>query len=473
MTAEERCAAGRELRELVDFGGFFEENPVPMWIYDAESLRILDANVAALAHFGYTRRELLAMTVLDVRPPEEVPRFLDHLGQSGGERCRAQGRWRLRKKDGALVDVEITWSDVRFGASVARLATLHDVTERGRADERLRFQALLLANVSDAVLACDVDWVLTSWNEGAEAIYGWSAADVLGRPMREVFRGALNDRATADALRALVEVGQFCGEIAQRRQDGTPIRVEVRASALAADDGTRLGYVAVIRDVTARRRAEETVRALLHRVVTAQEDERRRVARELHDDAAQLLAGLYAGLQAVQGAATLDDARRGCADMRLQLSRALKEIQRIAKGLRPAVLDDLGLSEALKRLAAECTRAHGIPVEVVVPDAKTPRLALPLETTFYRIAQEAVTNAVRHSGATRISVILARGDTRGQLIVEDDGCGFREDVAAPKGRLGLTGMRERAALVGGTVTVESQPGRGTSIHVVVPIGGTR
>ena len=220
-------------------------------------------------------------------------------------------------------------------------------------------------------------------------------------------------------------------------------------------------------------RKEAVRRELLHKAITAQEEERRRIARELHDEAGQALAALLVSLRLMENAPTLEEARAQVARMREVVNQTLDGIRTLAWELRPSVLDDLGLVPALTRYIQSCRSRFGMDIDLEVVGLDQVRLPWEVETALYRIAQEALTNAVRHAGARHVSVILEKRGNRALLIVEDDGEGF--DVAQvrasvqERGRLGLYGMEERASLVGGRLTVESAPGSGTTVVVEVPL----
>jgi len=220
-------------------------------------------------------------------------------------------------------------------------------------------------------------------------------------------------------------------------------------------------------------RKEAVRRELLHKALTAQEEERRRIARELHDEAGQALAALLVNLRLIENASSLEEARAQVAHMREVVNQTLDEIRALAWELRPSVLDDLGLVPALARYIQSCRSRFGMEIDLEVVGLDQVRLPWEVETALYRIAQEALTNAARHAGAQHVSVILEQRGDRALLIVEDDGEGF--DVAQvrasaqKRGRLGLYGMEERASLVGGRLTVESAPGSGTTVVVEVPL----
>jgi PAS domain S-box-containing protein len=244
-------------------------------------------------------------------------------------------------------------------------------------------------------------------------------------------------------------------------------RVEERTAELARANET-------LRAENAERlRAEEARRELLGRLVTAQEEERRRISRELHDRMGQQLAALLMGLKTL-GADSYG--RRSALDTLRQLERMTDELSReahtLAWGLRPPALDDLGLETALYNYVEEWAERARVPVDFHSAGFGGGRLPLTHETAVYRIAQEALTNVAKHSGADRVSFILERRGDHVLAVVEDNGGGFDVEAAmsaAGRGRrLGLLGMRERAALLGGAINVESSPGAGTTLFVRIP-----
>lgn len=220
-------------------------------------------------------------------------------------------------------------------------------------------------------------------------------------------------------------------------------------------------------------RQQERLRSqLLNKIITAQEEERRRVARELHDQTSQSITSLMVGLRTAAMAPDLDAVRSQLRDLRGLAARTLDEIHALSLGLRPSVLDDLGLVAAIERYVGDFSRQFQVAVDYHAAGFGDSRLPPLLEITLYRIAQEALVNAARHGDPDSVSIVLERRDGHVILIVEDDGKGF--DLArvmeSELGRkLGLFGMQERVTLVGGTLTIESSPGQGTSVFAEAPI----
>lgn len=245
------------------------------------------------------------------------------------------------------------------------------------------------------------------------------------------------------------------------------VHVERRLREMVADAGVSADEAAVER---VRALAERD--AIRHQLLQAEEEERRRLSRELHDEAGQHLTALGLGLQALSDiAAAGSEVDRRAAQLRELASTLGRELHAIAVRLRPKALDDFGLEAALTAHAEEWSRQSGVRIDVHAPRERE-RLPDATESAIYRVVQEALTNIARHSGAGHASLVLERRDGQVIVVVEDDGTGFDPDIetrAADAPGLGLLGVRERVALLGGTVAIESAPGTGTSLYIRIPI----
>lgn len=215
--------------------------------------------------------------------------------------------------------------------------------------------------------------------------------------------------------------------------------------------------------------APEARHELLRKLAAAQEEERVRISRELHDGVGQSLTSVLVRLRALEGAHDPATVRAQLQALRAVASNALAEVQRIARGLRPAHLDHLGLDAAIRYLADE-HRNHGMEIHVHATELATGRLPPSVETALYRIVQEALTNITKHAFATRVIVVVERDADGVNLVVEDNGRGFDTPMETTSKRgLGLHGIRERVALLDGTLRIESTRGVRTALHVNVPL----
>jgi len=265
------------------------------------------------------------------------------------------------------------------------------------------------------------------------------------------------------------------------KADGVPFdeNDEALVVALAAFAAGAIETTELVASEGRRAAAEEQARArreLLGQVIAAQEAERARVSRDLHDDVGQALTSVLLGLRLVEDSLEgpdldADDTRRRVADLRELVADGLRRARQLAFDLRPTVLDDVGLVPALQRLKEDLTARTGLAVEL---DAEAlgaeERLAPEIETVIYRVVQEALTNVVRHASATIASVTLSGRDGHVRVFIEDDGVGFDPQQVPSRAHLGVEGMVERAELVGGTLSVSSTPGAGTTVVLEVARG---
>ena len=369
--------------------------------------------------------------------------------------------------------------------------------------------AAIVDSSDDAIVSKTLDGVITSWNRGAERIFGYTTAEAVGR---HIFLIIPDDRrAEEEEVLARLRRGETIDhfETVRRAKDGRLLHISLTVSPIRDANGTIVGASKVARDMTERIRAREAlkqahdqleqrvrertaelvaaneslqvemlerqrveaVRAKLYtRLVLAQEEERRRIARELHDQLGQQLTALRLTLETVKGLAVEHSQLRDQVDALQNLARELdQEIAFRVWDLRPAPLDDLGLAAALTEYAGTWSKRFGIQAQLHVRRPPEERLPSELETTVYRVAQEALNNIVKHSRAGRVDIALDYTRDHLSLIVEDDGIGFDTGAGQPPGGFGLIGMRERAALAGGECQIESTPGKGTTVIVRLPI----
>src|SRR5215213_9632292 len=337
-----------------------------------------------------------------------------------------------------------------------------------------RLQELLEARLVALALPASPDElrIVAAAGDGAGEIVGTmvsrrdsKAGRILERGNSERVDSLLDDReANVDFTRRVqARTGLWVPLLLQ----GRPIGVITAYDKLGApdarfsDDDVRLAETFAARAAVGVELSERVQRDALRRIVAAQELERRRLARELHDDTGQALTSILLGLKQLEGAEPAS-----VEALRELVVATLQDVRRLAVELRPKVLDDFGLVPALERLAQSFAEQTGIAVDLEA-GAITERLPAEVETAIYRIVQEALTNVVKHAHAHRVSVFLTRNNRRIKALIEDDGQGFSPEAATGDG-IGLIGMRERIELLDGTLTVESTSTSGTAIAVEVP-----
>jgi PAS domain S-box-containing protein len=253
----ERVEAAEQVRRSEEqYRLLFRSNPHPMWVYDVETLRFLAVNDAAQLHYGYSEQEFLAMTLREIRPPEDV-RLVEQVAARLRESGKSAGQWRHRTKDGRLIDVEVVSDAISFDGRPARLVLANNITARLLAEARVREQAELLDKAQDAIIVCNLNHRITYWNKSAERLYGWSAAEALG-----AFAPALiyqDSMAFDAAAQQLMEVGEWTGELRHISRDGRELIVEGRWNLVRDDAGHPVSILTVNTDVTERKKLEAQV----------------------------------------------------------------------------------------------------------------------------------------------------------------------------------------------------------------------
>jgi signal transduction histidine kinase len=271
-----------------------------------------------------------------------------------------------------------------------------------------------------------------------------------------------------EARRMGIRTGLYVPLVARGRAIGiVAVHDKLGQEPRFSDADLRLAEIFAARAAVAVDLSERVARDTVRRVIEAQELERRRLARELHDETGQALTSILLGLKAIRAADSDEGAERAEKDVRDLVVQALQDVRSLAVELRPTALDDFGLVPALERLAATFEERSGIRT-VVESSLSEERLPPEAETLLYRLVQEALTNVVKHAGAEMVSIVVARRGSGVSAVVEDDGRGFAAEEVRD-GALGIVGMRERLGLLGGTLAVESTPGAGTSLVAYVPL----
>jgi len=367
-----------------------------------------------------------------------------------------------------------------------QLESLNEVAEALVSELELGPLLDLVANRLRALLAADAVTIALPHGDGLriEAAAGPDAESVLGLsiPVRSKSMRVLERHRSerVDSILDDPEIDQESARLLKMRAAvyvplvlrGEAIGVITAQDKQGADprftaDDVRLAEVFAQRASVAVDLSHRVASDALRRVVAAQEQERRRLARELHDETGQALTSILLGLRTVEEAGGETEMRAAVAEVRALVRSTLQDVRQLAVELRPKALDDFGLAAALERLSESFAEQTGIAVgfESTLP---ADRLAPEIETALYRIVQECLTNIVKHARAGSVSIVLGRKPGAVTAVVEDDGVGFDPAKTREEG-LGLIGMRERVALVGGRLTIESRPGAGTTFVAEVPV----
>jgi PAS domain S-box-containing protein len=374
-----------------------------------------------------------------------------------------------------------------------------DITRRKRAEEALRQSEerfrLLLTNVRNyAIFLLQPDGRVASWNSGAQRIYGYTDAEIMGRQFSRFYlspenRAGRRRRALGLALRE----GRYEEEGWRVRMNGARFWASTVVAPVHDGSGRLIGFAMVTRDMTERRRTEEALRkseehyrllfneaqamqenlrGLSNQILHVQEEERRNISRELHDQVGQHLTAISVMLAAMRsnGAAKSEDLSRKIAGTQRLLEITMETVHDFARELRPAILDELGLLPALRSSLNGFARRTGLRVRFR-GSASAEKLSNEQKTVLFRIAQESLTNVAKHAQATRVEVVLRKAEGGLCMEISDNGKSFRDNprqsVRSKRG-LGLLGMQERVRLVNGRFNIKPDLTRGTTVQVVVP-----
>ena len=470
----ERKQAAEALAESEQrYRSIFKASGAGIALIDAEDGHIEDCNAEFEKLSGRTLEQLRKMKVWEIRPPEKIDparaKFLEILaGGIGGSRDLE-----FQRPDGSIVSVDFASRRVMLGGKRYLESVVLDITERKRAENALaeseeKYRQLFTTE-SDAVAIFDARTRrFLDVNDAALELYGYTRAEFLAL----VFSDITADPQQCEAnIRQVVAGTQDHFPVGyHKKKDGTVFPIEISASTFML--GGRRVLCGVVRDITERKQAERDLRDAHGKLVNAREAERRRLASELHDSVSQDIVAVQL---AIQKAA---DAGRGKLDAEqnhlliaaaAQCVELVKEVRSICYALYPSTLHTLGLVAALRQLGRYC-KEH-VEFSLVCPDdIDVPRFDDEREIALYRIAQEAVNNALRHAGAGKIQLQLSRSADEITLEIVDDGCGFEPARRAHAG-FGLTTMSDRAKAAGGELTIVSEPGR-TCVKVSVPMSGS-
>lgn len=453
----------------------FRGSVLPAWIFDRATLRFLDVNEAAVRLYGWSRDEFLGMDLYAVRPPAEHARLRDYVSAPDLP-VRDHGPWRHWRRDGTIMEMRVHTVDLPYAGRACRLSTMFDVTEANATARALRASEGWLRTIVEEMPvmldALDEHGRIVFWNREAERVTGYTREEVLDNPA--FFEIAYPDREYRE--RMLAEWRRRGNayrdwEWTMTCKDGSKrVIAWSNVSAHAPVEGWAAWGIGI--DVTRRREAEAQAEALSRRLLAVQEEERRAVSLELHDDIGQALTAVKLNLEALRREAATAMATQ-LEDSIALVEGAIREVRSLAYSLRPQVLDDLGLAQALGWLVERTRERTGVAAvaEVAIAD-----VAIDPATSVacFRIAQEALTNVARHSNASRVTVSLCADERALVLRIEDDGDGFDLDVVQGRARrgdgLGVPGMEERARLAGGWLEIHATAGSGTQVCAVFPRG---
>jgi PAS domain S-box-containing protein len=477
----------------------FDSNPHPVWVYDLKTLAILDANHSAVRNYGYSREEFLSLTIKDIRPPEDVPALLESAATTPPD-TESNSVWKHRKKDGTLIDVEITSHPLIYGGGDARLVVATDITTRKRAEEALqtseeKFRSVV-QTANDAIVTADSHGNITDFNRGAEAIFGYSAREAIGKPLTALMPDRFKEPHQR-GLKRYLETGEArvigkTVELAAKRKDGTEFPVELSLSSWKTRAG--LFFTGVLSDITDRKRTEAL---MLHA-----KEEAERGSKFKDQFLSTMSHELRTPLNAVLGFSDLlADERYGPLNDRQQ--RYVAHIHTGGKHLLKLISDILDLSKieaGRMELTREDVTVASAFDEVIgalhpLAEKKSQALLQQVEPNlrvdadpmrFKQVLTNLVGNAIKFTPeGGRIELAARQVDNQVRVEVRDNGPGIPADQqqrifeafvrltqtgSATEGTgLGLAITSRLVELHGSKLGIESHPGEGACFYFSLPL----
>lgn len=443
---------------------FFDCMPLPIFVFDMETTEILDANKRAAEHYGYSREALLSMNMLDIRPPEEHKDFIETIHKLSDE-TEHVGIRTHQKSDGTKIYVDVTSYALEVDGRRARLGVMGDVTEKLALQDSLRageeHRQVIADITTDVIWDYDLRSGMLTFTNGLRTLYGYQDCDVvpinwwtshIHPDHRDAVMTSFNGALAGDD-------SVWETQYRFRRHDGSYAYVLDRGYILRNADGRATRAIGAMVDITRQVELRDAAtRAALH--------ERQRLARDLHDAVTQSLYSLSLMAEAARRWAVAGD-RKATTDYIIRLGelaqQALKEMRLLIYESTPSALEKDGLAGAIEARLDAVERRSGIQARLRVKLDE--ELAPDVEAQLFRVAEEALNNALKHASATEVQVRVRSAGGMVTLEIDDNGQGFDPAGAASSGGLGLISMKERLEKLGGRFEIESTPGNGVTVRV--------
>jgi PAS domain S-box-containing protein len=460
----------------------FERNPLPMLVYDKSTQRVLAANEAAVKCYGHSAAEFHGLQLADLHHPDERPLLKLYLQQPEAER-ETRRAWRHQSRNGDLLHVEVDAQDVEMDGVRARMLLVRDVTQLRLVEQRAMAEREILSAVvkasHDAIISTDVEGRILTFSPGAERVFGVSRERMEGQGVEsllpERFRAAhvQQRRHFAEAKGPSRMMGLRM--VKGLRADGKELDLEGTIAQISV--GQEQVLITTLQDVTARVQGElerQESRAqlsdLANKLMSQEKELVKRIAQAMHDQLGQTMAAIrmvHETMGVLQPDRVSPEIARLDQQLGALIKQAIRQVRQVLIELHPPLLDEHGLAAALdnelRNRSLTQTRTH-LALEVP-PALAAVRWPTAVEYAAFMVAREAVENALRHSGASSISVHLSGGPLSLEVVVLDNGAGFAPEKRKKLGHLGIAGMGERAKSVGASLDLEPRDGGGTCVSL--------
>lgn len=461
----------------------FFKSPLPIWIFDLETLRFLDVNDAALKHYGYSRDEFLSMTIKDIRPPEDIHVLLEDISKINKGSNTRQGVWRHLKKNGELIIAETTAHHIHYNNTKARMVIINDITEKIKSEEELRRSEMRLneAQALTQIGNWEIDLVnnVHFWSDELYKIFGLKKNGT--SPSIDLFTSFFHhdDRDIAQQIinDAFLKFTESKIDFRFVRRDGKLRHGHIEWRFEFDKNGNPLRLFGILQDVTERKESEKKLKLLEEQIlnqkiqeqkkiaraiITGQEKERNFIGKELHDNINQILAGskMYLSIAGKKS----DEFKELITYPMELIDMSIEEIRLLSQKL-VAPLRNINLEVLIRNLLSGFIKNTATDTKLIydVPDEF---LSDELKLNLYRIIQEQTNNIQKYAAAKKINITVKAEEKAVTLVIEDDGKGFDSNIKR-KG-IGISNIINRAESFNGTAVIETAPGKGCKISILIP-----
>ena len=482
LEIEERKEIEKILRESQQrYLGLFEGSRDAIFISDAKG-RILDANDAAAKLTGYSKSELILQQVHDLDIDIDLPAYEEYFNRTlAGADVSIEAT--LQRKNGELVFTEFSSKQVTLGGIRCIHTAARDITARKEAEAALRRSEAkyreLVQNANSMIVRFDTLGRVTFFNEYAQEFFGYAEEEILGRKLTDTILPEFDTdgQSLYDRLSSFFTNPEDYKNIALENvlRNGERVVVAWTNRPIRGAEGKIVEFLSVGVDMTERRRARQMIQTLTHELIKAQENERHKIARDLHDHIAQDLSSLKIRLQTLFKAHP--DVEGSAPDQTHQLiqilQRTISEVRNLAYDLRPPGLDQFGLVRTLFTYCEDFAQTNNLKIDFIAAGLDGLSLENDIQINLYRLIQEALYNINKHADCKGVTIRLVASSPNLMLRIIDDGAGFDVQRWRSKShkekRMGLQSMVERVGLLNGTIDIRSEPRKGTAIFITIPI----
>lgn len=482
LEIEDRKEIVKTLQESQErYRNLFEGSRDAILICNAKG-RILDANDAASQLTGYSKSELIYSLAQDLNEDLDQATFEAYFDRIlSGEIFTSEATF--HHKDGSEIHAEFSSKQFTLAGIPCIHTTARDITQRNKAEEALRLSEAkyreLVQNANSLIVRLDTHARVTFFNEFAQAFFGYEEKEILGRKIIDTVLPPIDSTGRdleADLKDLYIHPEKFKNIALENvRRNGERVVVAWTNRPVRGVDGKIIEFLCVGVDITERRRQRQRIQTLTHELLKAQETERYKIARDLHDHIAQDLSSLKIGMQTLFAGEPFNDPsiQEQAQTLNQILARSISEVRNLAYDLRPPGLDQFGLVRTLFTYCEDFAQKDHFKVDFKAAGLDDLHLDDDIQINLYRLIQEALYNVKKHAHAKGVTIRLVASSPKLMLRIIDDGQGF--DVKQwrtkyhRKKRMGLTSMKERVGLLNGSIEIRSQPGKGTAIFITIPI----